>query len=160
MARDCAVPQRLHRPEGHPRALSIWTRTMSTNRRPHRVETPTGISLSNGALARCDPTEGCATCKLAKLPRPGPYRRADPNRHHDLDVHAYISTDISGPLSPESVNGYRYIIIFIDRSSGFSHVFFMRRKSEAVGMLNEFLDDVKQMNKSPKHMTIKSDAEA
>eukprot|EP00976_Prorocentrum_cordatum_P081752 1184539-Prorocentrum_minimum.AAC.1 len=36
----------------------------------------------------------------------------------------------------------------------------MRRKSEAVGMLNEFLDDVKQMNKSPKHMTIKSDAEA
>ena len=39
-------------------------------------ETPTGIPLGKGALARCDPAEGCATCKLAKLPRPGPYRRA------------------------------------------------------------------------------------
>eukprot|EP00959_Pyramimonas_sp_CCMP1952_P080464 1681480-Pyramimonas_sp.AAC.1 len=36
----------------------------------------------------------------------------------------------------------------------------MRRKSEAVDALNEFLDDVKQMEKSPKHMTIKSDTEA
>ena len=75
-------------------------------------------------------------------------------------MHAYISTDICGPLSPESKNGYRYIIVFIDRSSGFSHIFFMRRKSEAVDSLNDFRDDVKQMNKSPKHMTIKSDAEA
>eukprot|EP00976_Prorocentrum_cordatum_P008007 159196-Prorocentrum_minimum.AAC.2 len=38
------------------------------------------------------------------------------------------------PLSPESANGYRYIIVFIDKSSGFSHIFFMRRKSEAVDM--------------------------
>ena len=103
-------------------------------------ETPTGIPLGKGALARCDPAEGCATCKLAKLPRPSPYRRADPNRHQDLDVHAYISTDISGPLSPESTNGYKYIIVFVDRSSGFSHIFYMRRKSEAVDALNEFID--------------------
>eukprot|EP00976_Prorocentrum_cordatum_P041779 847126-Prorocentrum_minimum.AAC.1 len=122
--------------------------------------TPTGIPLGKGALARCDLAEGCATCKVAKLPRPGPYRRADPNRHQDLDVHAYISTDISGPLSPESINGYRYMITFLDRSSTFSHVFFMQRKSEAVDSLNEFLDDVKQMNKAPAHMTIKSDAES
>eukprot|EP00959_Pyramimonas_sp_CCMP1952_P164638 3441401-Pyramimonas_sp.AAC.1 len=36
----------------------------------------------------------------------------------------------------------------------------MRRKSEAIDALNEFVDDVKQMDKSPKHMPIKSDAEA
>eukprot|EP00976_Prorocentrum_cordatum_P032253 655916-Prorocentrum_minimum.AAC.1 len=36
----------------------------------------------------------------------------------------------------------------------------MVRKSEAVDSLNEFIDDVKQMNKTPAHMTIKSDAES
>ena len=121
---------------------------------------PTGMNLEKGDSTRCDPAEGCATCKLAKLPRPGAYRRGDPNRHQDLDVNAYISTDISGPLSPESENGYRYIIVFVDRSSGYSYVYFMKAKSEAVDMLNEFLDDIKQMDKAPAHMTIKSDAEA
>ena len=123
-------------------------------------ETPTGLSLNKGDLARCDPAEGCATCKISKLPRPGPYRRQDPNRHQALKLYAYISTDISGPLSPESANGYRYIIAFFERSSGYAHIYFMRRKSEAVDRLNEFLDDLRQMDKMPEHMTIKSDAES
>ena len=36
----------------------------------------------------------------------------------------------------------------------------MRRKYEAVDRLNEFLDDLRQMDKMPEHMTIKSDAES
>eukprot|EP00959_Pyramimonas_sp_CCMP1952_P450008 9422169-Pyramimonas_sp.AAC.3 len=36
----------------------------------------------------------------------------------------------------------------------------MRRKSEAMDMLNEFLDEIKQMDKAPKHITMKSDAES
>ena len=121
---------------------------------------PTGIELEKNGLSKCDPGVDCATCKLTKSVRLGGYRRGDPNRHEDLGVHAYISTDISGPLSPTSVSGYRYIIVFVCRSSGFAHVYFMKAKSEAVDVLNEFLDDIKALDKHPKHMTIKSDAES
>ena len=122
---------------------------------------PTGVDLNKNDLSKCDPAKGCATCKVTKLPRPGPYRRGDPNRHEALTVYAYVSTDIAGPFSPASFNDYTYIIVFLDRSDvSFSHVYFMKQKSEAVDTLDEFLADIKQMGKSPEHMTIKSDAES
>ena len=122
---------------------------------------PTGVDLNKNDLSKCDPAKGCATCKVTKLPRPGPYRRGDPNRHEALTVYAYVSTDIAGPFSPASFNDYTYIVVFLDRSDvSFSHVYFMKQKSEAVDTLDEFLADIKQMGKSPEHMTIKSDAES
>ena len=43
---------------------------------------------------------------------------------------------------------------------GYTHTYFLRKKSEAPDVLNEFLDDIKQSGDRPGNITIKSDAES
>eukprot|EP00959_Pyramimonas_sp_CCMP1952_P174734 3651833-Pyramimonas_sp.AAC.1 len=86
--------------------------TLSQRRRycvAHVAHTERGFALDRACssvrigFAKCDPANGCATCKLAKLPRPGNFSRGrDPKRHQHLEIHAYIYTDICGPFSPPS----------------------------------------------------------
>ena len=91
----------------------------------------TGISLEKGETARCNPATNCAVCKLVKAPRPGRFPKRDPQRHQWLEVNAYMSTDICGPISPTSETGHRYLIVFVCRSSGYTHTYFLKKKSDA-----------------------------
>jgi hypothetical protein len=50
--------------------------------------------------------------------------------------------------------------VFVCRSSGYTHTYFLKKNSEAPDVLNEFLDDIKQSGHHPEHITIKSDAES
>ena len=63
-------------------------------------------------------------------------------------VNAYPSTDICGPIAPTSATGHRYLIVFVCRSSGYTHTYFLKKKLEAPDVLNEFLDDIKQSGTS------------
>jgi hypothetical protein len=45
-----------------------------------------------------------------------------------------IHTDVAGPLSPPSIKGSRYYILFIDDFSRMCWVFFMKYKSEVTGI--------------------------
>jgi hypothetical protein len=101
----------------------------------------TGISLEKGETARCNPA---TNCKLVKAPRPGRFPKRDPKRHQWLEVNAYLSTDICGPIAPTSATGHRYLIVFVCRSSGYTHTYFLKKKSEAPDVLNELLDDIIQ----------------
>ena len=58
------------------------------------------------------------------------------------------------------LSGHRYLIVFVCRSSGYTHTYFLKKKSDAPDVLNEFLDDLKQSGHRPEHITIKSDAES
>ena len=116
----------------------------------------TGISLEKGETARCNPATNCAVCKLVKAPRPGRFPKRDPQRHQWLEVNAYLSTDICGPISPTSETGHRYLIVFVCRSTGYTHTYFLKKKSDASDVLNEFLDDIKQSGHRPENITIKS----
>jgi hypothetical protein len=121
---------------------------------------PTGLDLSKREVSKCDPSCTCATCKLCKMPRPGGYKPGEITRHEDKEVHAYISSDISGPYSPPSSSGYRYIIVFVCRASGYSHVYFMTAKSEATDIFLEFLAEIGELGVKPERMCIKTDAES
>ena len=108
-----------------------------------------------------NPATNYAVCKLVKAPRPGRFPKRDPQRHQWLEVNAhYLSTDICGPIAPTSATGHRYLIVFVCRSSGYTHTYFLKKKSEAPDVLNEVLDDIKQSGHRPGNITIKSDAES
>ena len=76
-------------------------------------------------------------------------------------INAYLSSDICGPIAPTSATGHRYLIVFdVCRSSGYTHTYFLKKKSGAPDVLKEFLDDIKQSGHRPVNITIKSDAES
>ena len=96
----------------------------------------TGINFEKGENTKSNPATNCSICKLVKAPRPGRFPRQDPQRHQWRDVNAYLSTDICGPISPASTTGHRYIIVFVCRSSGYTHLYFLKKKSEAPDILS------------------------
>lgn len=55
-----------------------------------------------------------------------------------------IHSDIGGPVTPASRNGYRYWITFIDDKSRHPWVYFLKRKSEAQKIYNQWKSDVQE----------------
>ena len=53
-----------------------------------------------------------------------------------------IFTDIVGPLTPSSVDGFRYLVTFIDDYSSHACVKFMRRKNQALQKFKEYLAEM------------------
>jgi hypothetical protein len=121
---------------------------------------PIGINMAKGEATISNPSTNCAVCKLVKAPRPGRFPRGDPQRHQWREANAYLSTDICGPISPTSSSGYRYLIVFVCRSTAYTHTYFLKNKTEAADVLDEFLGDIGQDGKRPESIAIKSDAES
>jgi len=72
----------------------------------------------------------CIDCKVSKMKKK-PHNQEIPRATQILEV---IHSDIIGPLN-ESINGYRFIIIFIDEKSRKGWVYNMRHKSEAIDII-------------------------
>lgn len=120
------------------RTLSDWHRTL-------------GHMNYNDILCLQSVTEGmkvtqqqqkhtCTTCMENKLTR-------TPKNYHDVPPRAdkpltRVHTDICGPIDPQSRDGYRYVINFIDEYSSMLFVYFLRTKDEASQALKAFLADV------------------
>ena len=49
-----------------------------------------------------------------------------------------IHSDISGPFTTTSMNGFRYVLTFIDDLSIFTWVYFLKNKSEVFEKFNNF----------------------
>ena len=72
-----------------------------------------------------------------------------------------LSTDICGPIAPTSATGHRYLIVFVCRSSGYTHTYFLKKNSERLTCsTNSSTTYIKQSGHRPEHITIKSDAES
>ena len=54
------------------------------------------------------------------------------------DVLQLIHTDICGPLTPTTFDGYKYFIIFTDDFSHYGHVELIREKSDSLVAFKEF----------------------
>jgi transposase InsO family protein len=73
----------------------------------------------------------CHVCNTCKATRPavrnltGKERSALPSPLHELYM------DIHGPINPESVLGYRYVLGFICSATGYAFIYFLKRKSES-----------------------------
>lgn len=76
----------------------------------------------------------CSTCMLSKhhrLPFPGKI----PRPTGLLDV---IHSDLSGRISPPSLNGGRYYLKFTDGFSKYKHIYILKFKSEALSIFKTF----------------------
>ena len=95
-----------------------------------------GITSLTGTEKFCEP---CILGKMKKLP----FKRSD--ERCATEPLKLIHSDVGGPITPASPEGYRYWITFIDDSLRYPWTIFMRHKSEAFkkfqewkGMVEEF----------------------
>jgi hypothetical protein len=102
----------------------------------------TGLSLEKGETSRYNLVTNYDVSKLVKNPQPGCFPKGDSQRHQWREANANLSTDICGPIASTSTIGRRYLIVFVSRSSGYTHTYFFMRKSEAFDALNELLSDI------------------
>ena len=65
-------------------------------------------------------------------------RKADPRSKAPLE---FIHTDLCGPISPISKEGFRWVISFACDYSGYVFTYFIKRKSDSTMALEKFLAD-------------------
>ena len=76
----------------------------------------------------------CVDCIKGKLPA----RARKGKRSRKLNILELIHTDISGPITPTAMGGYRYFITFIDDYSRFGWVELLTEKSESLDAFKTF----------------------
>ena len=75
--------------------------------------------------------KGCVLGRNIKKVFPSSYKRAK-------EVLDLIHSDVCGPMSAPSLNGYLYYVIFIDDLSRKSWIYFMKAKNETFNKFQEF----------------------
>ena len=70
-----------------------------------------------------DTCELCLLGKMTKTPFSGVMERAS-------DLLGIIHTDVCGPMSVSTHNGYRYFVTFTDDLSRYGYIYLMKHKSE------------------------------
>lgn len=89
----------------------------------------------HGITCKClDTRSFCDGCVLGKShQKPFHMRKGLPQTDGEL-----INADVNGPMSVNSINGFRYYVVFKDDCSGFVRIFFMKHKSEVAENLKTF----------------------
>jgi hypothetical protein len=63
-----------------------------------------------------------------------------------------IHTDVCGPMSVSTRNGYCYFVTFNDDLSRYGYIYLMKRKSETFEKFKKFQNEVKnQLDRKIKH---------
>ena len=100
-------------------------------------------SLDFDSFDRCEP---CLMGKMTRTPFNGIVERA-------TDLLGIIHTDVCGPMSVSTRNGYRYFVTFTDDLSRYGYIYLMKHKSETFDKFKEFQKEVEnQLNKKIKHL--------
>ena len=100
-------------------------------------------SLDFESLDMCEP---CLLGKMTKTTFSGVMERAS-------DLFGIIHTDVCGPMSVSTRNGYRYFVTFTDDLSRYGYIYLMKHKSETFEKFKEFQSEVEnQLNKRIKHL--------
>ena len=80
--------------------------------------------------------EECETCCLAKTTKT-PVPKQNENKASKAGERVF--TDVVGPITPSSVDGFRYFLTFIDDYSSHACVKFMRHKNQALQKFKEYI---------------------
>ena len=101
-----------------------------------------GIKFKN-----CECSDQCEACIQGKLAKKSFPKMAD-QVENVLDV---ISSDVCGPFEITSIQGYKYLVTFIDIYSNYTEVRFIKEKSEVPFKVIEFIESIKvQFGRKPK----------
>jgi hypothetical protein len=69
------------------------------------------------------------------------------------DLLGIIHTDVCGPMSVATRNGYRYFVTFTDELSGYGYIYLIKHKSETFEKFEEFQNEVEnQHDRKIKHI--------
>ena len=97
-----------------------------------------GIKLSDSST-----DISCEVCCIGKQTRAAvPKQRERAKAPLEL-----VFTDVAGPIAPQSINGDKYVIVFIDDYSGMMFHYFMKHKSDATEALRKFICDVSNVGR-------------
>jgi len=88
----------------------------------------TGLSLTKTNLNFC---EDCAANKLTRTSFPSKGQHATSK----LEI---VHSDICGPMKVSTFQGNRYFVTFIDDYSRYAHVYFIKHKSQAFDMFQDY----------------------
>ncbi|MBW0535465.1 hypothetical protein O181_075180 [Austropuccinia psidii MF-1] len=97
----------------------------------HRLGHPSNQAVKTLGLPPL--SAACETCMLGKstlLPFSSSFEKVD----QPLEC---VHVDLVGPITPESISGFRYFLTIVDQFTSFKTVRFLKTKSEA---FNEFLE--------------------
>lgn len=98
-------------------------------------------------IKSCMCSDICEACIRGKMIRQGFPKQAS-TTFQTLDI---ISSDVCGPLPVTSIQGYKYMLTFTDIHSNYTHIKFIKEKSEVPTRVKQFIEQVKvQFEKKPK----------
>jgi hypothetical protein len=90
------------------------------------------IGLPKFTTEKHDLCKGCAMAKYARRPFPQ-------NEHKSKGVLDLIHFDVCGPISVESVSGFKYFVLFIDDYSKKRCIYFLKTKDQVFDRFQEFM---------------------
>ena len=80
----------------------------------------------------------CETCIQGKMPEIR-NRKSDEKAKNIFDL---IHCDLAGPISPISIEGHKYAIMFVDDYSGAYNIYFLKDKTQALAATKQYLADI------------------
>jgi transposase InsO family protein len=98
-------------------------------------------TLSSEQYSGTVPIEPCTVCLTAKAKES--FQRQTPSTRASKPLEL-IHSDVCGPISPCSLSGFRYYIIYVDDYSRYTWIYFLRTKStaEIVSVFVEFKNKI------------------
>lgn len=90
-----------------------------------------GMKITTKGKAECD------TCVQGKMSQ---YRNREPDRRATAPFEL-VHSDLAGPITPESKEGHKYAMVFVDDYSGVLAVYSLKNKSDATKATEQFLAD-------------------
>ena len=115
---------------GAPSQLKLWHKRFGhLNYRDLKDSVPIELKDENVKF------ETCCLAKIVKTPVP---KQTENKGSRPL---ARDFTDVVGPITPSSVDGFRYFVTFIDEHSSYACVKFLRNKNEVYQKFKEYLAD-------------------
>lgn len=148
-----AKEQGMHVTE-HPKdCVHVWHRRLG-HRDPEAIQRVVREDLATGvAIRKCDIHRSCECCAQGKLPRQPFPKKATQQSSKVLDL---VHSDICGPMNTTSPGGSRYFLTIIDDFSRYTMVYFLKRKSEAIDRIEDYVNMVhNRFGRNP--MIIRSD---
>lgn len=82
------------------------------------------------------PSSICEICLKGKMTR-STFKSIDENLKPKRILEV-VSSDVSGPITPETFDGYKYYVTFIDHFSHFTYVYLLKKKSEVLEKFKEY----------------------
>jgi hypothetical protein len=116
-----------------------------------------GFKLNKSILRKCKPPCNCNVCILAKMKRPGPFKPGAMMKRVILRPFQYLVSDMTGPIEPESITGFKLILHFTCVLTRWTFIYFIVHKDELLFYWKACLREIKKFGYSTEKLLLRSD---